>query len=66
MNLKDHLEYQMLHAQLRYHKYLYYRLAQNEISDFQYDILERRFDKLAEAYNLAGSWVDSYDRPYEE
>jgi NAD-dependent DNA ligase len=47
----------MLKASLRYHKYLYYELDRPELTDKEYDILEKRFDKLAERINLEGSWV---------
>lgn len=53
---EDYL-YDSLRAQLRYHKYLYYVLNKPEISDYEYDMLEKRFDGVAERLGKEGSWV---------
>lgn len=53
----DVLLYRMLKASLRYHKYLYYGLDENEISDQEYDALEARFNKVAAKLAWEGSWV---------
>lgn len=55
--LRDDLLYVALKAQLQYHKYLYHVLDNPEISDYEYDMLEKRFDALAERIGKAGSWV---------
>jgi len=57
MELRYRLLYNALKAQIIYHKYLYYELAQPEITDCEYDILEKQFDRLAEKVGLEGSWV---------
>lgn len=51
------LLYRMLKASLRYHKYLYYELCKPEIDDYTYDLLEKRFDSIAEELKWEGSWV---------
>ena len=58
---KDLLLYQSLTAQIRYHKYLYYKLGAQVISDKEYDVLEKRFDVIADKYKWPGSWVDCRD-----
>jgi len=60
------LEYEFLHAQMRYHKYLYYRLSINEISDHDYDVIERDYNTIAKKNNWPGSWVDCRDVPEGE
>jgi NAD-dependent DNA ligase len=58
----------MLYATLRYHKYLYYQLSDNEIADGEYDDLERRFNYIAHQCGWPESWVGSGDKaePLEE
>lgn len=62
MKTEFYLEYQMLAMTLRYHKYLYYKLARPTITDYEYDQLEKRFDALATQYGLPKSWVGSFDK----
>ena len=57
IDLKDSLLYDSLKAQIRYHKYMYYELALPSLTDYEYDILEKQFDKLAERLGREGSWV---------
>lgn len=63
---EDYLEYQMLHAQLRYYKFMYYLKAASPLADADYDIMEKRFNALAIDYGLPGTWVGCRDRPEEE
>lgn len=60
--LRDYLEYEMLYHTIRYHKFLYYEKDTNEISDQEYDRLERRFNDLAQHLGLPGSWVGCRDK----
>lgn len=64
--LRDYLEYEMLHGMIRYYKYLYYEKDTTEISDQEYDGLERRFNNLARHLGLSGSWVGCRDKPEVE
>ena len=53
----DELMYDIIKAKIRYHKFLYYQLANPEITDYEYDQLEQQFDLLAARLNKEGSWV---------
>jgi NAD-dependent DNA ligase len=53
------LLYDSLKAAVRYHKYMYYEMNAPEITDYEYDLLEKRFDKVADELGLEGSWVGS-------
>lgn len=60
-NILKLLEYQYLYAELRYHKYRYYILNDASLPDYDYDITERRFNKLARENGWPGSWVGCRD-----
>lgn len=64
--MKDYLLYSMLEAELRYHKYLYYTLAQPEMSDGEYDRLESRLNCLSKKNGWPSSWVGCRDRAKED
>lgn len=53
----EHLFYNKLKSDLIFHKYLYYVLSDSDITDRQYDRLEKQFDKIADVLHLPGSWV---------
>ncbi len=62
--LLDYLEYQMLYATIRYHKYIYYEVVEKEdskITDFAYDELEHKFSQLAIKYGWPDAWVGCRD-----
>lgn len=61
MNLKQ--QYARLYQEIKKHKHLYYCLANPEITDYEYDKLEKQFNLLAKKLNLSESWVGcSHDK----
>jgi len=59
--IEEYLEYEMLHAQVRFHKYRYYKMDDPVIEDLEYDELERDFEAAAARLGFPGSWVDCRD-----
>lgn len=66
------LRHTMLHAAVRYHKFLYYVLDMNEITDAEYDALEKQYvahcaylketyPKVWEFFGQPGRWVGTKD-----
>jgi NAD-dependent DNA ligase len=54
-------EQQKIIDEVLYHRYLYYVLAEPEISDYQYDMLERQLpDEIREALGPGSSLPSSY------
>lgn len=58
MNNELKQEFSKIQIDLLYHKYLYYDLEKPEISDYEYDMLEKRSFKLAQKLGFrADSWL---------
>lgn len=51
------MEYRRLKKLIIEAKYEYYELSRPTMSDYDYDMLEKEYDKLAKEMGWPGSWV---------